>query len=254
MRRTSLMSIFALVFLLSTVTNAHSEEIKVAGGGGPVENILKPIKTSFEKATGITLKIMPSGATVAFKELEKGSIDASTAGFSFEDLVKALNKEGHEVKDLATYRDIVIGKGNIYAVSHKNNTVSKLSKEQLKGIFTGKISNWKDVGGKDMPFIVAIAKLNPATNSTYMKAVLDGEPFTKDVLEATTSEDLRQNVSSNAEAIGFGPITMVDSSIKVIETPEVSRPIILITKGAPSASVQKLLDYIKGEGQKYVKQ
>ncbi len=254
MKNCRVVFIALVVFLSGFVLNVYAEEIKVAGGGGPVDNILKPVKEHFEEATGIKLNIIPSGAVIAFKELGKGSIDASSAGFSFEDLISTLKKEGNDVQDISAYQPVTIGKGNIYTIAHKDNPVANLTKDQLKGIFTGQISNWKDVGGKDIPIIIVMAKLNPATNNTYMKAVLDGVPFAKDVLEATTSDDLKQNILSNPEAIGFGPATIADTSVKVIGTPEVSRPIILVTKGSPSPQVQKLISYIKGEGQKYVKQ
>jgi phosphate transport system substrate-binding protein len=54
-------------------------------------------------------------------------------------------------------------------------------------------------------------------------------------------------------AIAIGPQGMLDDTVKSPETPEISRPITLITKGKPSPDVQKLIDFIKGEGQKYIK-
>ena len=65
--------------------------------------------------------------------------------------------------------------------------------------------------------------------------------------------DIRQNVSVNPEAIGFGPQAILNDTVRSPETPEVARSITLITKGAPSAKAQKLLDFIKAEGSKYIK-
>ena len=83
---------------------------------------------------------------------------------------------------------------------------------------------------------------------------MEGAPFATDVLDAGRFEDVRDKVSANVEAVAFGPVTMLDDTIKKAETPEFSRPITLFTKGKPSAKVQKLIDYIRGDGQKYVKQ
>ena len=57
-------------------------------------------------------------------------------------------------------------------------------------------------------------KLIPGTNSMFIKNMLDGEAQTKDILEATTAEDVRQNVASNPEAVGIGPAAVVDASVK----------------------------------------
>ncbi|MBA4374413.1 MAG: phosphate ABC transporter substrate-binding protein [Thermodesulfovibrio sp.] len=249
MRKMLAVVLVAVVMLVGVVS---ADEIKVAGGGGPVENILKPVKNAFEKSSGMKLTIIAAGGTNAFKELAKGNIDASTAGFSFEDLDSALKKENFTV-NMAEYQSVTIGKGGVFVITHKDNPVVKLTREQAKGLFTGKIQNWKEVGGKDLPVIVVIGKLNPATNNVFKTKMLDNEPYVKDILEATTAEDVKQNITSNPEAVGFGPSTLIDAAVKSPETPEVSRPIILVTKGKPSANVQKLLDFIAGEGQKYIK-
>lgn len=232
---------------------AQAGEIKVGGGGGPLDSIIKPVKEPFEKASGEKLSIVFSSATLAFKQLAAGEVDASAAGVSYEDLQKSLKKEGFDIPDPGVYTATTIGKGRIYIVLNKDNPVSKLSKEQIKGIFTGQIANWKDVGGSDSPIIIVYSKINPATNAAFQKLAMDGANFSNDVLDAGRFEDVRDKIASNPEAVGFGPGTMIDATIKTPEVPDFSRPIILVTKGKPSPKVQKLLDYIKGDGQKYVK-
>jgi len=254
MKKYGLILATAIIFILTLSINVFAEEIKVGAGAAPTENVLKPIKEHFEKATGIKLQIISSGPKIALQDLEKGAVDAASAGLTFEDWMNLMKKEGAEVNDPASLQQVTIGKDKIVVLVHKDNPVSKLSKEQIKGIFTGKIANWKDVGGKDMPIIVVWGKLIPGTNSLFVKNMLDGESQTKDILEATTAEDVKQNVASNPEAVGIGPAAVVDATVKSPETPEVSRPIILVTKGKPSPNVQKLIDFIKGEGQKYIKQ
>jgi len=254
MKRFRLILVVAIACLLTFSISVSATEIKVGAGAAPVENVLKPIKEHFEKATGIKLTIIASGPKIAMQDLERGVVDAAAAGLTFDDWINLMKKEGVEVKDATALQQVTIGKDKIIVLLHKDNPVSKLSKDQLKGIFTGKITNWKDVGGKDMPIIVVWGKLIPGTNSLFIKNMLDGESQTKDILEATTAEDVRQNVASNPEAVGIGPVAVVDATVKSPETPEVSRPITLITKGKPSPNVQRLIDFIKGEGQKYIKQ
>lgn len=254
-RRLFSIIVLAVVMVVALVycENVFANELKVGAGAAPTENVLKPIKEHFEKATGIKLNIISSGPKVALQDLEKGSVDAAAAGLTFDDWMALMKKENVEVKNPGSFQQFTIGKDRIVVLVHKSNPVSKLTKEQLKGIFTGKITNWKDVGGKDMPILVVWGKLIPGTNSLFTRNMLDGETVTKEVLDATTAEDVRHHVSSNPEAIGIGPVAVINDTIKSPEIPEISRPIILLTVGKPSANVQKLLDYIKGEGQKYIK-
>lgn len=254
MKRYGLALMVAVVFVLALTIGAYAQEVRVGAGAAPTENVLRPIKEHFEKATGIRLTIIASGPKIALQDLKKGTVDAAAAGLTFDDWMGLMKKEGVEVKDPASLQQVTIGRDRIAVLVHKDNPISKLSKEQLKGIFTGKIANWKDVGGKDMPIIVVWGRLIPGTNSLFVRNILDGESQTNDVLEATTAEDVRQNVASNPEAIGIGPLAIVDATVKSPETPTVSRPITLVTKGKPSPNVQKLIDFIKGEGQKYIRQ
>lgn len=242
-----------VIFIFSLSIYVFAEEIKIGAGAAPTENILKPLKEPFEKATGIKLQIIPSGPKIALLDLERNAVDAAAAGLSFDQWIELMKKEGVEIKDPGVFQQFIIGKDKIIVFVHKDNPVSKLSKEELKNIFTGKIINWKNVGGKDMPIIIVWGKLIQGTNSIFINKILDGESVTKDILEATTAEDVKHNVAANPEAIGIGPIAVLDATVKIIETPEIARPITLLTKGKPSSNVQKLIDFIKGEGQKYIK-
>lgn len=230
-----------------------ADEVKVGAGAAPTENVLKPVAAPLEKATGLKLSVIANGPKNALTDLDRGAVDAAAAGLSFKDWMELMKKEGAEVKDPSVYQPTVIGKDRIVVITHKDNPVKELSKEQLKGIFTGKIDNWQAVGGPDSPIIVVWGKLIPGTNSMFAKNMLDGEAVLTDVLETTTAAEIKANVAANPPAVGIGPAAIVDGTVNAPKVPEVARDITLVTKGAPSAKVQKLLDFIKGEGQKYIK-
>jgi phosphate transport system substrate-binding protein len=231
-----------------------AEELKIGAGAAPSENILKPIKAGFEKATGITLSIISTGPKAALLDLvEKGSVNAAAAGLSLEDWLALMKKEGSEIKNPAALRNVTIGKDRIIVMTHKSNPVKALSKEQLQGIFSGAINNWKEVGGNDQPILVVWGMMVQGTNSMFAKHIMDGKPVTKEILEANTAVDIKQTVESNPEAIGIGPAALTNNSISTPDIPEIARPITLVTVGAPSESVTKLIAYIQGEGQKVIK-
>ena len=242
-----------LVVLFTATAPALAEELKIGAGAAPTENVLKPIELAFEKAAKLDLSIIASGPKQAFIDLDRGSVDAAAAGLSLDDWMSLLKKEGVVVADPAAYKSVVIGKDRIIVIVHPENNVAKLGKEQLTGIFTGKITNWKDVGGKDAPILVVWGGLTQGTNSMFVKNIMDGAKPTSEVINATTAEDIRQNVASNPEAIGIGPQAIINATVRSPETPELARPITMITKGAPSAKVARLLDFITAEGAKYIK-
>jgi len=246
--------LIVVLCLLGTVLTAWSAELKIGAGAAPTENILKPIKEPFERATGLKLSIISTGPKIGLQELQKGTLDAAAAGLSFSDWLAMMKAEGSAVVDPAALQYFTIGKDRIVVITHKDNPVKKLSKEQLQGIFTGATANWKELGGNDLPIMVVWGKLIQGTNSMFISKMLDGKPQAKEVLDATTAEDVRQNVAANASAVGIGPLAILDGSVNSPETPELAREITLVTIGKPSDNVQRLLDFIRSEGQKYIKQ
>lgn len=255
MRNIIFSTLLCLACILAYVPSAIGEIIKVgAGAGAPTENILKPIKEPFEKSSSMQLSIISAGVKAAFQDVESGVVDAGAAGLSFEDWLLFMKKEGVDVKDSASFSHFKIGKDRIAVLTNKENAVEKLSKEQLQKIFAGEIDNWKDVGGADSIIIVVFGALQQGTNNTFTKQIMDGKPITKDNLGVYSAKDVLAAVASNPSAIGFGPGGVVDGSVKTPAIPEIARDITLITKGKPSAKVQKLIDYIMGEGKQFIRQ
>lgn len=247
--------IMAAIAATSSVASA-AESITLIGGSTSISTVINPIKAHFEKATGITLNATAAGSKIALQKLDAGEADAATAGHTFEELLGNIKTSNIALKNPVEKLNVIqlAHPANYAVIVNPANTVVKLSKEQLEGIFTGKIANWKDVGGKDAPILCVVSNLSPGSNDIFAKIFLGGKKISIDTLDASNAADLLQNIASNADAIGYLPAAMIDATVKSIETlPMKSSPIIMLTVGKPSPKVQKLADFILGEGSKYIK-
>jgi phosphate transport system substrate-binding protein len=230
------------------------EEIRVGGGGAALITLFQPVKPHFEKATGITLINLQSSPKGGLVNLLDGRVDVTVAAHSLESLITAVRKDG-VVVDAATLVEQEIGVNRIALFVHPGNRINRLSKEQLKGIFTGTIGNWKEVGGDDREILVVWGRGTPGQNAEFSRKVLDGENVTRDALESTNYIEIRETVAATPEAIGIDPFSVADATIKVVDSDApLSSPIIAVTVGKPSARVRRLLDYVKGEGKIYTRQ
>lgn len=161
----------------------------------------------------------------------------------------------------------LIGKDAIAAIVNVKNPLKDLTKEQLKGIFTGKIRNWKEVGGRDSLIRVLIVDKRSATRGVFKKAVLDREDYGG--VEAV-SPDIRivGIVAADPNAIGqIGLAFLKGENMKVralsidgqkpsVDNPKypVTRPLYLVTKGQPKGEVKDFIDWARSpEGQEVVK-
>lgn len=243
----------AAAILTVSASIATATEVKVGGGGAAIASVFTPVKAAYEKATGNNLIILQSTPAVGLADLINGKLDAAVAAVPLDSMAAGAEKAGVKV-DKAALQEIEVGTNQVVVFLHASNPVNTLTKEQMKGLFTGKITNWKEVGGSDSPVIVVWGKNSPGQNALFTKTILDGEKITAENLETTDYKGIKDSVSSNPEAIGIDPLGMADATVKAIKpTPAATSPIRLVTKGAPSAGVKQLLDFIKAEGSKYIK-
>jgi phosphate transport system substrate-binding protein len=240
----------ALVLVLCALT-LQAQALRIGGGAAPMENILKPIQASFEKATGLKLELHPDGPDTAFREIDLGKLDAATAGLGFQSWLELMAANGYQVKDPKAYVATTIGTDRIHVLVHPDLAVLELSKAQLKGIFSGKVTSWKEVGGPDVPITIVWGTKIPGTNKLFQEKALDNEPMTTKVKPAGTTPEILSAIAQTPGAIGIGPFsTTGDWKVWAPKLDfELGRPIILITKGPPSPSVEKLLAYIRKEAQ-----
>lgn len=244
----------AAASLALSASPATADEIRVGGGGAAIASVFTPVKAAFEKATGNNLIILQSTPARGMSDLITGKLDAAVAAVPLDSMAAGAEKEGVKV-DKSALQQIEIGTNKVVVYIHPSNPVTTLSKEQMKGLFTGRISNWKDVGGKDAPVLIVWGKNSPGQNALFTKVILDGEKIAAENLETTDYKGIKDTILANPEAIGIDPLGMADASVKAIKpSPEVTAPIRLVTKGKPSAAVQKLIDFIRTEGNKYIKE
>jgi len=244
----SLKAIVALMLFGGVVGTALAEEVKIGTGAAATENIFNKIKGPME-ATGVTLNVISGGPEQALKDLDAGTIDAAVAGMTFPDWMAMMEKGGYAIPDKTVYKNRVIGKDIIKVLTNKDVTVTALSTEQLAAVFTGKAKNWSEVGGPSLPIVVIVGSKIPGTQTVFQKQAMSGAPYTKDAVEGTTADDLKTRVIATSGAVSLGAMAQIDATINAPTIPEFGRPITLVTKGAPTAGVQKMLDFIAGPGQ-----
>lgn len=243
----------AVVFCVAGFASAgFCEDVTVGGGGASISAVFAPVKAPYEKTTGNTLLILQSSPKDGLVDLLKGKIELATGAVPLDSMIAGAEKDGVKV-DRGALVTQEIAQNRTAVFVHPSNKASKLSKDQLKGIFTGKIANWKEVGGDDKDIIVVWGKGTPGQNAQFKREILDGEEVTKDILDTTNYAKIKETVAATPEGIGIDPVGMADETLKVVETPVLTSPILAITVGKPSAKVQKLLAYIQGEGNKYVR-
>ena len=156
------------------------------------------------------------GKTVAISGSGNGSgkgltaVAAGTVTIGNSDVFAETKLEADQVKNLVDHEVAVVGMGPVVS---KNVTVDDLSLEQLKGIFSGQITNWKEVGGDDATIVVLNRKAGSGTRATFEAAVFGDEAndFKGDA-ELDKSGDVQTQMASTDNAISYLDFSHFDDS------------------------------------------
>ncbi|MFA6016252.1 MAG: substrate-binding domain-containing protein [Gallionellaceae bacterium] len=232
---------------------AFSEEIRVGGGAAPIENIFKKIQTPFEKASGNKLVLNASGPDQALIDLDQGKVDIATGGLNLEGFYELVAKKNYTLKNRDAFKARVIGRDRIQVYTHKQVNIKSLSKAELKDLFTGKIKNWKELKGPDLPIKIILGAKIPGTQKFFRENVMENQEFANGgATDASDAVDVQKKIANTPGAVGLGPISSDNESLNQPTIPVIGRPITAITKGIPSATVSKLFDFIRVEGEKLI--
>lgn len=241
-----------LVPILGAVSQVvfAAENVKLSGAASVVDSLVEPHKDAVEKATGYQLIVDKSNAGKGLIDLINGKCDAAMTSASLEATVQAAKSAGLD-RGLPELQMHVIKKSEVVFIVHPTNTVKSLSWKQLTDIHTGLVTNWKELGGKDIPITVYTDAKASATRGLIKQVVMRGSEYAANAKAVDFVKQLNDQVARDESAIGGLGLGFVESGkVSVIVTDKVERPLGLVTIGAPSEKVQKVMGAFRAESSK----
>jgi len=239
-----LANLVVLAMLACPAAYAAAAEIRVGGAPDACNGLFEVIKDQIRDETGISPLIAPSSSAQALLDLDRGIIDIATTDVPLESLIYDLEKRGYLVVQ-ESFQVQGIGTNSILVYLNKENSVTVLSQEQLRDIFTGKITNWRQVGGENRKIVVIWGDETPDQNRLFTRYVIGSRPISRTAVRAKDQQDIIEQIIKIPGAIGIGSHAYKSGRTRNPRTPFVSAKVIAITKGAPGADAQKLLEVVK---------
>ncbi|OGS02393.1 MAG: phosphate ABC transporter substrate-binding protein [Elusimicrobia bacterium RIFOXYA1_FULL_47_7] len=211
---------------------------------------------------GIEISVRGGGSGVGITSLIEGRCDIADSSRAIKDseLSKAASKG-------ISPKANVVAMDGIVVVAHPSNPVNGLTKQQVKDIFSGKISNWSEVGGRNEKIIAVSRDSASGTFEAFGELALHGAKVRPDALMQASNQAIAGTVSKTPTAIGYVGIGYISQSVKAIPVEGVSaskqtvlsgkypyaRPLFMYTNGPAKGSVKEFLDFVLSkEGQALV--
>lgn len=208
-------------------------------------------KDFMAKNNGVQIQVQGGGSGTGLSQVASG---AATIGNSD---IFAEEKKGIPANELTDHKVAVVG--IVAAVSPKVG-VDNLTKQQLIDIFTGKITNWKEVGGTDMKITLVNRPKSSGTRATFHKFALDGKDEAEGITE-DSSGTVRKIITETPGAIGYLALSYINDSVKALKLDgvEANKDTIttnqypvwayehMYTKGEATDSVKAFIDFIMSD-------
>lgn len=261
MRKITLLSAFAAAAVLAASAGSAEEKaaspgLKFAGCSISSVAYMKDMAKAFEAKTGVPVEVKGGGVPVGIAKTLEGKVQL---GGSCRHLLDSEEKKGAV--------STVVGYDMLVFLVHPNNPVSTITMDQLRKVFAGKITNWKELGGPDKKIVVVGRESPDAGVATmFREKVMKGWEITPNTVDRQSTSEIEQELETNEWGIGVsGVSSAVLRKVKLLKLNVVApdrpsfrngsyplaRPLYLVTSGKPDGLTKQFIDFVlSADGQK----
>jgi phosphate transport system substrate-binding protein len=277
LRYTTLVAILiTLTFAGCSRRTTGSSTVLQIKGSDTMVNLTQAWAEEFMKHNpGTSIAVTGGGSGTGISSLLSNTCDIAQVSREMKDTeIEMARKKGIEPNK------IVVALDGLAVIVHPSNPITVLTLEQLASIYTGKVTSWAQVGGKEGKIVLLSREVNSGTHVYFKEHVLrhgdakSKEEFTPNALLLPSSQAIADEASQNTNAIGYFGMGYVTAKVKAVHVAKavgdsaivpsiesvqsghypISRPLIMYTKGEPTGLAKSFIDFVlSDEGQQVVR-
>ncbi len=205
----------------------------------------------------VVVDVQAGGSTVGIVSAKDGICDIGTSSRNL--------REGEE----EGLTRIEIARDGIAVIVHPSNTIGELTREQIRDIYAGEVTNWSQVGGKDASIAFVTREEGSGTRGAFEEIVMEKTRINAAGLVQDSNGSVREAVATSPDAIGYISLALVNEKVKALAvdgvapthedlangTYKVVRPFLFVVKGEPAGEAKAFIDFVLGEdGQKVLRE
>jgi phosphate transport system substrate-binding protein len=258
--------ILSVMMVCAMAPSFYAQKIK---GSDTVLPLAQKEAEVFGKKFGKSVTVIGGGSGVGIAALLEGTTDIamSSRKMKFDEKVKFQESGKSLVEKIIAYDALAV-------IVHPSNGISKLTRAQLESIFTGKVTNWKQVGGADLKIIPYSRESSSGTYEFFKEHIMLNKNYVSSILSMPATGSIIQSVSQTKGAIAYVGLAYLDKSVKELavsfdgktfvipneataknKTYPVIRPLYFYMDKKAEVQSKPLVDFImSAEGQKIVEQ
>ena len=242
-QRALMVAMMSGALVVSSWVAAEADPLLVQGASTVNRQIMEPFHAEIERLSGQVITVIPNRSTLGLIALLEGRAHIAMISASLE--LEAANMQrsmpGLPFDKLKSFE---IKRTRVGIGVHASNPVRNATREQLTQILSGKITNWKTLGGPDLPIRVVLVGGGGGVTVTVEAALLKGEQAsTPNKLYVKTATQLFQVVEQEPGALGFGQLGILKQR-KVTELhadKPIEQVLYLVTPGEPTPAMDAVI-------------
>jgi phosphate transport system substrate-binding protein len=256
--------------MIFSVNSAFSQKLLLKGSDSVLPLGQKVAEQFMKSNKNVNISVVGGGSGVGITALIDGTTQIAMTSRPIKmDEKLRLQNAGRQ------YKEVKIAFDALSIIVNPGNKVTQLTREQIEGIFTGKIKNWKEVGGDDLKIVAYARETSSGTYEFFKEHLLNRKNYAATCLNMPASGAVIQSVSQTKGAIGYVGLAYLDKSVKAIgvstdkgktyvkpsvataknKTYPVVRPLFFYYPTKSEAIVKPFIDYVTGKtGQGLVSQ
>lgn len=195
----------------SNAESGQEKSLRIKGSETVLPLSEKTVQVFMKTHTHTNLIITGGGSGVGISSLLNKSTDIAQASRK----IKFSEKEKIE-KDGQTLKEVIIAYDALAVIVHPENGIKTLTREQLEGIFTGKIKNWKEVGGDSIEILPYARETSSGTYEFFKEEVLNGINYMSGIMSMPANGSIIQSVSQTKGAISYVGLAYLNQSVQAV--------------------------------------
>lgn len=261
----SLIAVFVGLLFAGCKPSQQSVSMTIDGSTTVLPIVQKAAETYMNEHSDVNISVQGTGSGNGIASLIDGTTDIADSSRDItQDEIDRAKANGVNPYETAIAHDA------ISIVVNPDNTIDALTVDQVKSIFTGQITNWKEVNGPDMPIIVVTRDSSSGTYGSFLELALGkGANITDKAIVQASNQTVKNTVATTKGSIGYIGLGYVDSSVKAISydgvmptkesavnhTYKLARELYMYTNGQPTGAVKDFIDFVLSpEGQNIVEE
>lgn len=254
----------AAVIMLGNGSGQQVQTLKISGSTTVLPIGQAAAEAFMNSHSNVDVQVSGGGSGVGITAVGQGTVDI---GMSSRDLTSTDTSQYPNLKPTTIARD------GIAIIVNTGNALTNITIDQVRGIYNGTYTNWKDLGGSDMAITVINRDSASGTRDFFSSFVMKKQNFTKAAIEKNSNEGVKDTVKQTPGAIGYVGLGYIDTSVKALKihyngqdippsvatvldkSYPISRNLYMITNGDAKELAKEFIDFVlSADGQNIVQQ